>query len=242
LLRGDGLVKGVKFDKYKYVGDPINAVRIFSEKEVDELLFLDITATQEGRITSPAFVQKIADECYMPFGVGGGIQTVEQARRLLSAGAEKVSINTAAIETPLLITEISESFGRQSLVVSIDVKRKWNGAYRVYTHSGTKDTGLEPVEWAEEVERLGAGELLLNSIDRDGTMKGYDLPLIESITQVTNIPVIACGGANDIQALGAAINVSGASAAAAGSIFVFHGPKRAVLINFPSKEEIVSII
>jgi cyclase len=242
LLRGEGLEKGVRFKNYKYVGDPINAVRIFSEKEVDELLFLDIFATRENRIPLPDFIQRIADESFMPFGVGGGIRTVQDIRRLLSAGAEKVSINTAAVENPPLIKEASEVFGSQSIVVSIDAKQGWSGSYRVYTRAGTNRTKLDPVSWALQVEDLGAGEILLNSIDRDGTMKGYDLDLIKSVTDAVNIPVIACGGAGKAQDLGDAIRIGGAAAAAAGSLFVFHGPKRAVLINFPSSEELESFL
>ena len=242
LLRGEGLVKGVRFKDFKYVGDPINAVKIFSEKEVDELLFLDISATAAQRIPSPEFIQTIADECYMPFGVGGGIRSVEDIRRLLSAGAEKVSINSAAIENPDLIREASEIFGVQSIVASIDVKRRWNGGYRVYTRNGTRNTGLDPVKWAVEVEQLGAGEVLLNAIDQDGRMNGYDLKLIKAVTEAVNIPVIACGGAGKLQDLGDALHKGRASAVAAGSLFVFHGPKRAVLINFPSAEELDSIL
>jgi cyclase len=241
LLRGEGLVKGVRFKDYKYVGDPINAVKIFSEKEVDELLFLDISATHENRIPAPDLIQRIADESFMPFGVGGGIRTVQHIRSLLSAGAEKVSINTAAVENPTLITEASEIFGVQSVMVSIDVKRKWTGAYRVYTHGGAKATKLDPIDWACQVEMLGAGEILLNAIDRDGTMKGYDLNLIKSVANAVNIPLIACGGAGKIQDLHDALHISDASAVAAGSFFVFHGPKRAVLINFPTAAELKTV-
>jgi imidazole glycerol-phosphate synthase subunit HisF len=238
LLRGDGLVKGVRFSNYKYVGDPLNAVKIFSDKEVDELLFLDITATQEQRAPALELVEKIADECYMPFGVGGGIRTIAQIRALLSGGAEKVAVNTAAVETPRLIQETAENFGSQSIVVSIDVKRNWRGAYQVYTRAGQKKTGLDPVGWAVEVERLGAGEILLNSIDQDGTMQGYDLRLVEMVSAAVNIPVIACGGAASVQHFVDAIHKAKASAVAAGSFFVFYGPKRAVLINVPTAKEL----
>lgn len=237
LLKGEGLVKGVRFKGHKYVGDPINAVKIFADKEVDELLFLDVTATDENRSVSPDLVQRIADESYMPFGVGGGVRSVELIRALLGAGAEKVSINTAAIEQPALISEAATVFGTQSIIVGIDVKSSWLGAYKVHSHCGARATGLDPVAWAREVERRGAGEILLNSIDRDGTAEGYDLTLIRKISEAVTIPVIACGGAGTTRHLEDAIHVGGAAAAAAGSFFVFHGPKRAVLISFPRSEE-----
>lgn len=238
LLRGEGLVKGVRFSNYKYVGDPINAVRIFSEKEVDELLFLDIMATSENRTVAPNFIQKIADECYMPFAIGGGINSVEQVQDLLGAGAEKVSINTAAIDDPLLIRQVADAFGSQSIVVSIDVKRNWRGLYRVYTHSGKRSTRLDPIDWARTAEQLGAGEILLTSIDNDGRMQGYDHNLIQQVAGAVSIPVIACGGAGTTAHLRSAVIDGKASAVAAGSLFVFYGPKRAVLINFPERSHI----
>lgn len=238
LLRGEGLVKGIQFKDYKYIGDPMNAVKIFSTKEVDELLFLDIYATSENRCISLDLVRKIADEAYMPFGVGGGIRTVKEIKDLLGAGAEKISLNTSAIENPGLINEAASFSGSQSVVVSIDVKKNWKGDYLVYSHSGSKSTSLHPVDWAVKVESYGAGEILLNSIDRDGTMKGYDLKLIADVTSAVNIPVIACGGAGSVKDIAGAVHTAGASAAAAGSFFVFHGPKRAVLINVPSEEEL----
>jgi len=240
LLKGEGLYKGVHFGDYKYVGDPINAVKIFSEKEVDELLFLDILASAEKRTVSLELIRQIADECYMPFGVGGGIRDVDTIRQVLKAGAEKVSLNTAAIENPDLIGQAARIFGRQSVVVSIDVKKNWLGSYQVCTYSGQKQLKLDPVRWAKQAEEAGAGEILLTSIDRDGTMKGYDLDLIRSVSSAVHIPVIACGGAGSVQDLSESIRQGGASAAAAGSFFVFHGPKRAVLINVPDKEELKS--
>ncbi len=241
LLRGEGLVKGVQFRDYKYVGDPMNAVKIFSTKEVDELLFLDITATSDGRCIPLDLVRKIADEAYMPFGVGGGIRSVKEIKNLLGAGAEKISLNTTAIENPGLIEEAASFSGSQSVVVSIDVKKSWKGDYQVMSHSGTMPTHLQPVDWAIKAERLGAGEILINSIDRDGTMKGYDLELITKVVKAVKIPVIACGGAGSVKDLADAVHAAGASAAAAGSIFVFHGPKRAVLINVPSENELHKI-
>jgi cyclase len=235
LLKGDGLYKGVQFKNYKYVGDPINAVRIFNDKDVDELLFLDITAAADGRFISPDLVQRVADESYMPFGVGGGIRSVEQIRQLLKAGAEKVSINTAAVENPDLIRAASELAGRQSVTVAIDVRRNWLGKYHVYTHSGARKTDLDPLEWALKAEGLGAGEILVNSIDRDGTGKGYDLEITRKLADAVKIPVIACGGAGKYADCVEAIEQGHASAAAAGSLFVFVGPHRSVLINYPDE-------
>ena len=232
LMRSGGLVKGIRFQDYKYVGDPMNAVRIFNEKNVDELFLLDITATEEQRIPSAEMIREIADECYMPFGIGGGIRTIADMRNLLRAGAEKVSINTGAIENPMLIKEASETFGRQSVTVSIDARKHWGG-YRVYARSGKQKTDLHPRDWARRAEELGAGEILLNSIDRDGTRSGYDLELLRSIADSVSVPVIACGGAGRIEDFAEAVREGHASAVAAGSFFVFHGSHRAVLISYP---------
>jgi cyclase len=240
LLRGEGLVKGVHFKDFKYVGDPINAIKIFNEKEVDELFFLDISATGEGRTPLIDLVQRLADECYMPFGVGGGIRSVDEARTILKAGAEKVSINSAAIEDPALITRIAEQFGTQSVVVSIDVRKGWTGSYAVYARNGSTKTRLDPVEWAVEAARRGAGEILLTSIDRDGTAEGYDLDIVRRVAAAVNVPLIACGGAGSVDQLRDALG-AGAAAVAAGSFFVFHGRKRAVLINFPNQAELASL-
>jgi len=235
LLKNGGLVKGVRFTAHNYVGDPMNAVRIFNEKNVDELFLLDITATAEHRAPDPAIVQQIADECYMPFGIGGGIHTVEQMRALLRAGAEKVSINTAAIENPQLIQDASREFGAQSVTVAMDVVRNWRGRYTVRSRAGSRKTNLEPVAWAQRVAELGAGEILLTSIDRDGTGQGYDLALTRAVADAVNIPVVACGGAGTTADLDTVVTEGHAAAAAAGSLFVFHGPHRAVLINYPSR-------
>lgn len=241
LLRGEGLVKGKKFRDYVYLGDPINAVHIFDEKEVDELIFLDITATREGRLPSLDYIAGIADECYMPFAVGGGIRSVEQMRAILQAGAEKVSINTAAVENPALISEAADRFGSQSVVVAIDVRKGWGSAYRVYTHSGATKTALDPVQWAKDAAERGAGEILLTSIDHDGTMAGYDIALVQSVSREVTVPVIACGGAGTIDHFDEAFR-HGASAAAAGSMFVFHGRRRAVLISYPTEDELQNLL
>ena len=237
LLQGRGLVKTVKFKDPTYVGDPINAVRIFNDKEVDELVFLDITATLENRKPQLDLIKDIATGCFMPFGYGGGIHDVETAREILRLGSEKVVINSAAADFKFL-REAADNFGSQSVVVSIDVKKARFGKYEVYTHSGTKGTGLNPVQFARDVETHGAGEIILNSIDQDGTMRGYDLDLLHQVTQQVNIPVVAAGGAGHLEHFQQAVLKGGASAVAAGSMFVFHGRHRAVLINYPSQDEL----
>jgi cyclase len=238
LLKNEGLVKSIKFKDLRYIGDPINAVKIFSEKEVSELIFLDIMATRQNKKIPMDLIIKIAEECYMPFSIGGGIRSIDDIRNILYNGAEKVVINTAAFENPHLVKEASRIFGNQSIVVSIDVKKKLTGKYEVFTKGGTNSTGMEPLKHALYMEEMGAGELMINSIDRDGTMQGYDINLIRQIADAVSIPVIACGGAGKIEDLAEAVNKSHASAVAAGSFFIFHGPLRGILINFPSKEEL----
>jgi cyclase len=238
LLRNKGLVKTVRFKDPTYLGDPINIVRIFNDKEVDELVFLDITATVEGRKPPFKLLSEIASECFMPLGYGGGIRDLEDARAILSLGVEKVVVNSYAVENPSFIRAAADRFGSQSVVVSVDVKRSLWGKYEVFTHSGSKATGLDPVRLAVEMERAGAGELLLNSIDRDGAMQGYDIDLIKRVSDAVGIPLVACGGARTVHDLADAVQRGGASAAAAGSMFVFQGPHRAVLINFPTAAEL----
>ncbi|EMO53555.1 AglZ/HisF2 family acetamidino modification protein [Leptospira noguchii] len=236
LLSGKGLVKGVKFKDHKYVGDPINAVQIFNTKEVDELIFLDILATKERRIPSLEIVQTIADQCLMPFGVGGGISSLKDVGKILKAGAEKVSINTSVLENFSLIKEISDTFGSQSLVVSLDVKKNWVGTYHVLTRCGTQSLSGSVTDIAKKVEEFGAGEILLNNIDKDGTMEGYDLEILSEICRSVSIPVIANGGVGSYEHLKEGLDC-GASAVAAGSFFVFHGRRRAVLISYPDPEQ-----
>lgn len=233
LLKGDGLVKTIRFKEPKYVGDPINAVKIFNEKEVDELIFLDISATPGGQEPNFDRVRDIAGECFMPICYGGGVRTLEHAKRLFHLGVEKISLNTVAAENPPLIGELAAAFGSQSIIVGVDVRRDWLGRPRVFTGCGTKNTGRTPVDYVKEMVDRGAGEILLNSIDRDGTMKGFDLGLVREVTAAVSVPVVACGGAGSLADLDAAV-AAGASAVAAGSLFVFTGPHRAVLINYPT--------
>lgn len=238
LLQGDGLVKTVRFKKPVYVGDPINAIKIFNEKEVDELVFLDIAASREGRGPSLQAIREFADECFMPVAYGGGVRSVDDARAVLALGVEKVVINTMALRRPQLVAELAAEFGAQAVVVSIDARKRLFGGYEVYGAGGSEPTGLKPVEHAVRMVELGAGELLVTSIDRDGTQTGYDIPLVRSIADAVAVPVIACGGAGTLDHLAQAVNEGHASAAAAGSMFVFHGRHRAVLISYPPRSEL----
>lgn len=238
LLRNQGLVKTVKFKEPKYVGDPINSVKIFNDKEVDELIFLDITATVENKRPPFKLLSEIASECFMPLAYGGGIRSVEDIRDILGLGVEKVVINSHAVEDPSFIRRAADLFGSQSIVVSLDVKRSLFGRYELYTRGGTKSTGLDPVRFAVQMQDMGAGELFLNSIDRDGTQQGYDIDLVKRVTAVVGVPVIACGGAGRLEDFADAVHKGGASAVSAGSFFVFQGKHRAVLISFPSPEEL----
>lgn len=238
LLRDRGLVKTVKFKHPTYLGDPINAVKIFNDKEVDELVVLDVTATREGRGPAIDFLREIASECFMPLSYGGGIRNPDEARAIVNVGIEKVIINSEAVKNPLLVRQIADVLGSSSVVVSIDVKKNWRGRYAVCIESGTRATGLDPVRFAAQMVQMGAGEILLSSIERDGTMRGYDLNLIKQVASAVDIPVIACGGAATIQDLVRAIRQGKACAAAAGSLFVFQGKHRAVLINYPPQDEI----
>ena len=238
LLRNGGLVKTVKFRDPKYLGDPINIVRILNDKEVDELVFLDITATPERRDPPFELLAQITSECFMPLCYGGGVRDLATMRTLYAMGIEKIALNTAAVESPELISGAAKEFGAQSVIVSIDVKRKFLGGYDVLTHGGRKRTGRDPIAHARAMEQAGAGEILLNSIDRDGTMTGYDLDLVRAVADAVSIPVVACGGAATLDDLARVVNEAGASAAAAGSVFVFQGPHRAVLISYPSQERI----
>ena len=231
LLRNLSLVKTVRFGKFTYVGDPCNTVRIFNELEVDELLFLDITATPEKKKPNLKLLAEIANECFMPLGYGGGLRTLENAKDIFEIGFEKVAINSFAIENPLFITKLAEHFGSQAVIVSIDVKKDFWGRYRVFTCAGKKPTGRQAVEWAQELESLGAGEILLTSIDREGTWQGYDVELVRSVSDAVSIPVIAHGGAGCAEHLRRVVKNGNASAVALGSMVVFQKKEMGVLIN-----------
>ncbi|RJR55006.1 MAG: imidazole glycerol phosphate synthase subunit HisF [Desulfobacteraceae bacterium] len=238
LLRGSGLVKTVQFRDPVYIGDPRNAVKIFNEREVDELVLLDIQATPLEQKIQFELIREIVSEAFMPVAYGGGIRTLEHARQLMRVGIEKLVVCTAAVQRQDFVKELADLIGSQSVVVCIDYRKSMWGRYQVYVSGGRVGTGKEPQDFAAEMERCGAGELLMNCIDRDGTMKGFDLDFIRSVTSRVDIPVIASGGAGSIEHFRQAIHEAGASAAAAGSMFVFQGKHRAVLISYPSQAEL----
>ncbi len=235
LLSGDGLVKTARFQKPVYVGDPINTVKIFNEKEVDEIAILDIGASRHG--SEPKFekIAEIAGECFMPMAYGGGITSVAQIRRILLSGVEKVILNSSVFRQPELIRAAADQFGSQSIVVSIDARKGWFGRYQTRSHSGTVRQKPDPTVAAVAAVQQGAGEILLNSIDRDGTYLGYDIELLSRVTSAVPVPVIASGGAGKVDDFLRAVRDGGAAAVSAGSMFVFHGVHRAVLVNFPSE-------
>jgi cyclase len=237
LIQRGGLVKSVRFKDHKYVGDPINAVKIFNEKEVDELAILDISATAEKRAPNIPQIKEIASEAFMPLSYGGGITSLDEIKALIAAGVEKVVLNTTAFTIPGLVEGGARYIGSQSIVVSIDVKKNVFGKYRAYIRNGSKSTGLDPVAFAKQMEQSGAGELILNSIDRDGTFEGFDTELIRQVSSAVNIPVVALGGAATVNDFVQAAQ-AGASAVAAGSMFVFQRPHRAVLISYPSQSDL----
>ncbi len=236
LLRGRGLVKTVKFKDARYIGDPLNSVRIFNEKEVDELVFLDITATPEKRGPNFDLLRDIAGEAFMPMAYGGGLTSMEQVRQVFSLGFEKVIFNAAAFSRPEVIGEAVSVYGAQSIVGCMDVRRTLLGRYELCTHSGAVRQAGGLREHLARLEQLGVGEILVNAVDRDGTQSGYDLKLLREVSDAVSVPVIACGGAGGIADFVAAVREGGVSAVAAGSLFVFVGPHRAVLINYPDRK------
>lgn len=233
LVSGNGLVKTRKFKDPIYIGDPVNAMRIFSEKEVDEIVVLDIDASRQQQEPNYELIAEMAGEAFMPMAYGGGIRNLDQVRKLIRSGIEKVVINTAATESTDLIRAVADIYGSQAVVGAVDVKKTLFGGYRVVTKSATVDSGLDLYVHLQQLIAAGVGEIFINSVDRDGMMAGYDLPLIRSVTQKVNVPVVACGGAGTIEHLSQGVNEGGASAVAAGSMFVFYGKHRAVLINYP---------
>ncbi|MCO4095150.1 MAG: imidazole glycerol phosphate synthase subunit HisF [Acidovorax sp.] len=236
LVRKGGLVKTVGFDKPKYVGDPLNAVRIFNEKEVDELMVVDIDATRQQRDPDYTLIAKLAAECRMPLAYGGGVHTVEQFEKLISLGVEKVAASAAAVADLGLLTKAAQRVGGQSVVVVIDVRQKGKG-YEVFTHNGTQATGLDAVDFARRAEAAGVGEIVVNSIDRDGLMKGYDLDLVRLVRNAVSCPLTVLGGAGSLADVSALVSEFGTIGAAAGSVFVFKGVYRAVLINYPARKD-----
>lgn len=243
LVRDRGLVKTFSFGDSKYVGDPINAVKIFNEKEVDELMVLDIDATTEKCEPDYKMIENLAAECRMPLCYGGGVKTAEQASRIFGLGVEKVALSSAAINQPELVSEISSQAGSQSVVVVLDVKKKGLfGKYEVRTHNGKKGTGNDPAELAKTFQDLGAGEIVVNSIDNDGTMEGYDLKLIDRVRSAITVPMTVIGGAGSLDNISELIKKHPLIGAAAGSLFVFKGPYKAVLINYPNRADKIRLI
>ena len=236
LMHDKGLVKTVKFKNPKYVGDPVNAVKIFNEKEVDELSIFDIDATVLGREPDFGLIEKLANQSRMPICYGGGVKTVEQAQKIFGLGIEKIALSSSVINNPKLISEISQRVGSQSVIVVMDIKKKLLGGYEIYTHNGKKSTGIDPVSFAKKVQEYGAGEIIINSIDQDGMMKGFDMSLISKMREVVYIPVTVLGGAGNINDIKRVIQQYGIIGVAAGSLFVFKGKYKAVLINYPVKD------
>lgn len=238
LVKNGGLVKTVQFGNPKYVGDPINAVRIFNEKEVDELIVIDIDATAQNREPDYILIKNLAAECRMPLCYGGGVKSLDQIQKIISLGVEKVAISSSAVHAPQLISDAAARVGSQSIVVVMDVKM--TGLFRryeVFTHNGTKGTGLSPPEFAKKIEALGAGEIVINAIERDGVMNGYDLNLVTLVREAISLPMTVLGGAGSLEDISSLIRQQRIIGAAAGSLFVFKGKYRAVLINYPSRDE-----
>ena len=237
LLQDNGLVKTVNFKNPKYVGDPINAVKIFNEKEVDELAVFDIDATAKGLEPNYSLIERIANQSRMPLCYGGGVKTIEQAQKIFGLGIEKIALSSAVLQNPDLITQIADRVGAQSVIVVLDVKKKLFGGYEVYTHNGKKATGINPFDFAEKAQQLGAGEIIINSIDQDGVMKGYDMNLIDKVREKISLPLTVLGGAGSLQDIEEVIKKHKIIGVAAGSLFVFKGVYKAVLINYPTKKE-----
>ncbi len=236
LLKNLGLVKSTRFKKYNYIGDPINAVKIFNELKADELVFLDIEATKQNRLISLDFVRDVGEEANMPFAVGGGVNSLNDIQKLIQAGAEKVIINSAAIN-PGFIESAAKEFGSSTISVCIDYQKKLFGGIKSWIHAGTKSTQYTPIEFALNMQNSGAGEIIMQSIERDGTMTGYDLEMLKSISQAVTIPVIALGGAADLKNLSTAYKETHVNGLAAGSLFVYQGANHGVLINYPDRLE-----
>lgn len=241
LLKDKGLVKSIKFQSHNYIGDPINAVKIFNDLKADELVFLDINATKENRLVSLDFVKKVGEEAHMPFAVGGGIKSLEDIRNILKSGAEKVIICSAAVNNPKFIKEASYNFGSSTISVCLDYRNSFLRKGAIYTNSGAKKSKYALLEFSQIVQENGAGEVILQSISRDGTMDGYDFDFIKKIATNLEIPVVALGGAGKLNDLKLAFRESKASALAAGSLFVYQSKLRGVLINYPEKSELEEI-
>jgi cyclase len=241
LLRRRGLVKTTAFKAPKYVGDPINVVRIFNDKEVDELILTEVVATKDGRAPDFELLEQLAGEAFMPVCYGGAVRSVADAKRILRLGMEKISVNTAFLERPELVRDLAESLGSQCVVASVDVKRTWRGRYEVFSHAGRPVPERDPLRWVDRLVRLGAGEILVNAVDRDGTMEGYDLALLEQFRGRFDVPLIACGGARSVEDMKAAVRAGRLSALGVGARFIYEGPYRAVLVSYLSSSEMADV-
>lgn len=241
LLRRHGLVKTVRFRKPRYVGDPINVVRIFNQKEADELILTEVVATKEGRGPDFDLLERIASEAFMPVCYGGGVRSVAEAKKILRVGMEKIAVNSAFLERPELARDLAGSLGSQCVVASVDVKRTWRGSYEVYSHAGRRVPERDPLRWVERLVALGVGEVFLNAVQRDGTMQGCDLALLERFRGKFDVPVIACGGVGSVADMRAAVRAGGLAAVGVGARFIYEGPYRAVLISYLSRDEMAKI-
>lgn len=242
LLKGGSLVKTVNFKKASYIGDPINTARIFNELEVDELSLLDISATNNKKSPNFKILSDLANECFMPLAYGGGINNFEDAKKIFQIGIEKIIINSVCFIKPTLISQLAEHFGSQSIVGSIDVKKNIFGKYQVFSNSGKKKQKVDPISWAQQLEQLGVGEILLTSIHREGTWKGFDISIIEKISNAVNIPVIANGGASSLEDIEKAIKQGYASAVSLGSMVVYQNKGMGVLVNFPDNDKLRKVL
>lgn len=237
LIQDNGLVKTVNFKNPKYIGDPINAVKIFNEKEVDELAIFDIDATVKGLEPNYSLIERIANQSRMPLCYGGGVKTIKQAQKIFGLGIEKIALSSSILQNPNLITEIANNVGSQSVIVVLDVKKKLLGGYELYTHNGKKATGINPFKFIEQAQNLGAGEIIINSIDQDGVMMGFDMSLIDKAREKTSLPMTVLGGAGTMDDIKKVISKHKIIGVAAGSLFIFKGKYKAVLINYPNKSE-----
>ncbi|MDQ1338434.1 MAG: imidazole glycerol-phosphate synthase subunit HisF [Campylobacterota bacterium] len=242
LLHKGGLYKTEKFKKQTYIGDPINAIKIFNEKEVDELMFVDIDATVENKEPNYKVIEDIASECFMPLCYGGGVKNIEQMKKIYALGVEKISISAQAVLNPNLIREAANIFGNQSVIVTVDIKKDFWGKKKIFINNGKTNTKLDVIEFIKKVEDLGAGEIVINSVENDGVMKGYDLELLKEIKQNTKVPIIALGGAGNLNHIKEAFEIAKVDAVACGSMFVYQGSLKGVLISYPAYEKIEELL
>lgn len=242
LLHKGGLYKTEKFKRPTYIGDPLNAIKIFNEKEVDELMFVDIDASAENKEPNYKMIEDIAGECFMPLCYGGGVKTIEQMKRIYSLGVEKISISSQAVLNPTLIQEAATIFGNQSVIVTIDVKKDIWGKNKVYINNAKKNTKWNLLEFISQVESLGAGEIVINSVDNDGMMKGFNIELLQEIKANTKVPIITLGGAGNLDHIKEVFEIANVDAVACGSMFVYQGALKGVLINYPPHQKIQELL